>query len=118
VTAKSDVTKVVIFGKALSHPLRLEFLELVDAEPCSPRGASQKLDVALGVMSYHCTTLVSLGFITLVSTQPRRGTIEHFYLSTDRGRYVVQIARWIVQPPSSSQGEEQAIEDEEQKRQP
>jgi len=70
--------------KALSHPIRLRALTILNERVASPSGIAQELDEPLGVVSYHVRMLEDLGCIELVSTTPTRGAIEHHYRALER----------------------------------
>jgi DNA-binding transcriptional ArsR family regulator len=65
---------------ALKHPLRRSILRaMADGKPVSPRELSDALAQPLSNVSYHVRVLVQSGAVTLVSTKPARGSIQHFY---------------------------------------
>lgn len=70
--------------KALSHPIRVEILQALQNRVASPNELSREMDEKPGVISYHASTLVSCGFIELIHTRPRRGTVECFFATTSR----------------------------------
>src|SRR4051812_14868171 len=70
--------------KALSHPLRVQILGLLDGEVRSPKELADELNEPLGNVSYHVRTLADLGLIELVKKVPRRGAIEHYYKAPGR----------------------------------
>jgi DNA-binding transcriptional ArsR family regulator len=74
---KSDLSK------ATTHPLRVKILERLEIRMASPNELSKQLHAPLGNVSYHVKTLLELGTIELVKTEPRRGAVEHFYRSTN-----------------------------------
>jgi DNA-binding transcriptional ArsR family regulator len=65
--------------KALSHPLRIKILALLEGNVSSPKELADELEEPLGNVSYHVRTLADLGLIELVKKVPRRGAIEHYY---------------------------------------
>jgi DNA-binding transcriptional ArsR family regulator len=65
--------------KALSHPIRLKALTILNERVASPSEIAQELDESLGVVSYHMRTLERLGCIELVRRAQRRGAVEHYY---------------------------------------
>jgi DNA-binding transcriptional ArsR family regulator len=65
--------------KALSHPIRVEILETLRGRIASPAELSREMEESVGVISYHANTLVRCGCLELVHTEPRRGSIEHFF---------------------------------------
>jgi len=70
--------------KALSHPLRVQILTLVNARPWSPNEISKELDEGLSQVSYHVKVLKDFECIELVNTEPRRGAVEHYYSAVER----------------------------------
>jgi len=65
--------------KALSHPLRHQLLVRLNAGEASPMEMARELDQPVGRVSHHVQTLVRIGAIELVRTEPRRGAVEHYY---------------------------------------
>lgn len=68
--------------RAISHPIRIRLLAMLDEEPASPVILASKLDQPLGTIAYHVRTLYDLGLLKLVSTRQRRGATEHYYKTT------------------------------------
>ncbi len=68
--------------RAISHPIRVRLLAMLDEEPASPVILAAKLDQPLGTVAYHVRTLYDLGLLKLVSTRQRRGATEHYYRTT------------------------------------
>ena len=68
----------------LRHPLRRELLRLyVKEDGClSPTQLSEYTKKQLSSVSYHVRELAKHGALELVETQPRRGSVEHFYEAT------------------------------------
>jgi DNA-binding transcriptional ArsR family regulator len=65
--------------KALSHPLRVRMLTLLNQRIASPSEIAEELDEPLGNVSYHMRFLADLKMVKLVRTEPRRGAVEHYY---------------------------------------
>lgn len=65
--------------KALSHPLRVRMLTLLNQRVSSPSELAEELDEPLGNVSYHMRFLADLKMVKLVRTEPRRGAVEHYY---------------------------------------
>jgi DNA-binding transcriptional ArsR family regulator len=65
--------------KALSHPLRVRMLTLLNQKVASPSELADELDEPLGNVSYHMRFLADLDMVKLVRTEPRRGAVEHYY---------------------------------------
>jgi DNA-binding transcriptional ArsR family regulator len=70
--------------KALSHPLRVQILTLVNGRAWSPNEMSKELDEGLSQVSYHVKVLRDFEMIEMVKTEPRRGAVEHFYKAVER----------------------------------
>jgi DNA-binding transcriptional ArsR family regulator len=70
--------------RALAHPMRVQILEALQGRTASPTELARQFMESLGVVSYHATALLELGCIEQVRTQPKRGTIEHFYTAVPR----------------------------------
>jgi DNA-binding transcriptional ArsR family regulator len=68
--------------RAISHPIRIRLLAMLEEEPASPVILASKLDQPLGTIAYHVRTLYDLGLLKLVSTRQRRGATEHYYKTT------------------------------------
>jgi len=69
--------------KALGHEMRRAIMGVyVDKggdTPISPRDVAGVLDQPLSNVSYHVRVLADCEAITLVSTKPVRGSMQHFY---------------------------------------
>jgi DNA-binding transcriptional ArsR family regulator len=68
----------------LKHPLRRLLLRLYVEEDgeLSPRELAVFTTTHLSNVSYHVRVLAQYGAVKLVDTQPRRGSVEHFYEAT------------------------------------
>jgi DNA-binding transcriptional ArsR family regulator len=65
---------------ALRHPLRRQILRaMAETDPISPRQISDELREPLSNVSYHVRVLADCGAVTLVDTEPVRGSMQHFY---------------------------------------
>jgi DNA-binding transcriptional ArsR family regulator len=73
--------------RAISHPLRIRLLAMLDEEPASPVILASKLEQPLGTIAYHVRTLDALGRLKLVSTRQRRGATEHYYKTTAHPKF-------------------------------
>ncbi len=89
------------YVKALSHPLRVRILALLEEQEHSPVRLAERLHASLGTVSYHVRTLERLGLAELVRTTPRRGAIEHHYRARDRP--TVSDVAWAAAPPAAKQ---------------
>lgn len=69
--------------KALGHGVRRAIMEFFVGEgngkAVSPREVAVALDQPLSNLSYHVRVLAECEAITLVSTKPVRGSMQHFY---------------------------------------
>jgi DNA-binding transcriptional ArsR family regulator len=65
--------------RALSHPLRVQILEVLTERIASPNWLSEQLEANLSHVAYHTRTLDRCGCLDLVDTAQRRGATEHFY---------------------------------------
>jgi DNA-binding transcriptional ArsR family regulator len=72
------------YVKALSHPLRVRILAILEERTASPVQLAEVLGASLGVVSYHVRTLEKFGLIKLVRTNPVRGAVEHHYRANER----------------------------------
>ena len=73
----TDDTELLI---ALRHPLRRQILRTMAVQdPISPRQISDELREPLSNVSYHVRVLADCGAVTLVDTEPVRGSMQHFY---------------------------------------
>src|SRR5690349_20329496 len=70
--------------KALSHPLRVQVLDLLNSREWSPRELEAELGEGLSQVSYHVKVLKDFELIEMTRTEPRRGAVEHFYRAIER----------------------------------
>lgn len=70
--------------RALAHPMRVRILEALQGRTASPTELAHRFRESLGVVSYHTNALLDVECIEQVRTQPKRGTIEHFYAARPR----------------------------------
>jgi DNA-binding transcriptional ArsR family regulator len=89
------------YVKALSHPLRVRILAILEERTASPVQLAEQLDASLGVVSYHVRTLERLGLIKLMRTNPVRGAVEHHYRANPRP--TISRADWDAAPPVAKQ---------------
>jgi DNA-binding transcriptional ArsR family regulator len=67
------------YVKAMSHPLRVRILAILQERRASPNELAGVLGATLGTVAYHVRTLHQLGLIELVDETPVRGAVEHHY---------------------------------------
>jgi DNA-binding transcriptional ArsR family regulator len=84
--------------RALAHPMRVQILEALQGRSASPTELAKRFKESLGVVSYHANALLDVDCIEQVRTQPKRGTIEHFY--TARPRSFIGHQDWRKAPLS------------------
>jgi DNA-binding transcriptional ArsR family regulator len=89
------------YVKAMSHPLRVRILALLDERTASPVELAGWLDATLGTVAYHVRTLERMGLIELVRETRVRGAVEHHYRSKERPR--VSDEAWADAPPIAKQ---------------
>jgi DNA-binding transcriptional ArsR family regulator len=87
--------------KALSHPLRVRILAILEERTASPNQLAEALGASLGVTAYHVRTLERLGLIKLVRTNQVRGAIEHHYRAQPRP--TVSDEAWAAAGPVAKQ---------------
>jgi DNA-binding transcriptional ArsR family regulator len=78
---------------ALRHPLRRRILRAMatDEDALSPRELSAKLRAPLSNVAYHVRVLADCAAVTLVHTEPVRGSMQHFYLNAVEAPWARQI---------------------------
>jgi DNA-binding transcriptional ArsR family regulator len=71
--------------KALSHPLRLEYLRaLTQRRQLSPSQFAEEVEEPLGNVSYHVKALFEADLLEVAELVPRRGALEHRYSFTGK----------------------------------
>src|SRR4051812_45314661 len=89
------------YVKAMSHPLRVRILALLEERTASPVELAGWLGATLGTTAYHVRTLERIGLIELVHQTRVRGAIEHHYHAKDRP--TVSDDAWAAAPPIAKQ---------------
>ncbi len=89
------------YVKAMSHPLRVRILAMLDERKASPNQLSGWLGASLGTVAYHVRTLEELGLIELVDETRVRGAVEHHYRS--KARPVITAEGWAQASPIAKQ---------------
>ena len=74
------------YVKAMSHPLRVRILAMLDERKASPNQLSGWLGATLGTVAYHVRTLQEYGLVELVDETRVRGAVEHHYRAKKRPR--------------------------------
>lgn len=83
--------------KGLSHPVRTECLTVLTERVASPREIAEALDEDLSNVSYHVRVLSELGLIELISEEPVRGAVAHYYKAVERP--LLSNEEWEQMPP-------------------
>lgn len=87
--------------RAISHPLRIRLLAMLDEQAASPVLLASALNQPLGTVAYHVRVLYDLGLVELVSTRQRRGATEHYYRTTAHPRFTDEA--WDALDPVAKQ---------------
>src|SRR5215210_5858338 len=89
------------YVKAMSHPLRVRILALLEERTASPVELAGWLGASLGTTAYHVRTLERIGLIELVHETRVRGAVEHHYRAKERP--TVSDQAWAAAPPIAKQ---------------
>jgi DNA-binding transcriptional ArsR family regulator len=89
------------FVKAMSHPLRVRILAMLDERTASPNQLAGWLGAGLATVAYHVRTLAQLGLIELVDETRVRGAVEHHYRARERPNVTAEA--WAQAPPVARQ---------------
>src|SRR5919199_157585 len=89
------------YVKALSHPLRVRILAMLQERTASPSELSEWLGATLGTTAYHVRALHKLGLIELADETRVRGAIEHHYRAGIRP--MISEEAWAQAPPIAKQ---------------
>jgi DNA-binding transcriptional ArsR family regulator len=89
------------YVKAMSHPLRVRILAMLDERKASPNQLAGWLGASLGTVAYHVRTLQQLGLIELVDETRVRGAVEHHYRA--KARPTISEEGWAAAPPIAKQ---------------
>jgi DNA-binding transcriptional ArsR family regulator len=74
------------YVRALSHPLRVRILAILEERTASAVEISRMLDADIGVVAYHVRKLHQLGVIELERETRVRGAIQRHYRAHERPR--------------------------------
>jgi len=89
------------YVKAMSHPLRVRILAMLDERTASPVELAGWLGASLGTVAYHVRTLERIGLVELVHETRVRGAVEHHYKSC--ARPTVSDEAWAAAPAIAKQ---------------
>jgi len=79
---RKTIEEVVRF--ALSHPIRIEILTLLNEAVYTPNELAEILDEPLTNVTYHVTELAEAGSIELARTEPVRNWTRHYYRAVEQ----------------------------------
>lgn len=82
--------------QALSHPIRVHALHVLNKQAASPKEIAREIDEDVSLVSYHVKELAKLGFVEVIREARRRGATEHFYRGT--GRTIFYADEWVLVP--------------------
>jgi DNA-binding transcriptional ArsR family regulator len=89
------------YVKAMSHPVRVRIMAMLQERQASPNELSQWLGTTLGATAYHVRTLHRLGLIELVDETRVRGAVEHHYKAKARPKVTEE--NWSKASPIAKQ---------------
>src|SRR3954462_4184158 len=89
------------YVRALSHPLRVRILAMLQERTASPSQLSEWLGATLGTTAYHVRALHKLGLIELADETRVRGASDH--PSRAGTRPMVSEEAWAAAPPIAKQ---------------
>ncbi len=89
------------YVRALSHPLRVRILAILEERTASAVEISRMLQSDIGVVAYHVRKLHQLGLIELERETRVRGAIQRHYRAYERPR--VSDDAWEQAPPIAKQ---------------
>jgi DNA-binding transcriptional ArsR family regulator len=72
--------------RALSHPLRVRVMGVLEQRTATPKELSQALGVGLENIAYHVRALRDFGLIELERSEQVRGAVAHHYRARARPR--------------------------------
>jgi hypothetical protein len=102
---RGDRARLARTFATLGHPLRLQLLSTFDdQDTMSPTQLNQRSGptAPLGVVAYHVRRLCAAGLLELDELVAVRGSAEHFYRLTDRGRRARDLLQYARSQPAQS----------------
>jgi len=72
------------YVKAMSHPLRVRILAMLQERTATPVQLAEWLGARLGTVAYHVRTLHRFGLVELVDETRVRGAVAHHYRAKQR----------------------------------
>jgi DNA-binding transcriptional ArsR family regulator len=89
------------YVKAMSHPLRVRILAMLQERTATPVQLAEWLDARLGTVAYHVRTLHRFGLVELVDETRVRGAVAHHYRAKQRP--VLSDEAWAGATPIAKQ---------------
>jgi DNA-binding transcriptional ArsR family regulator len=89
------------YARALSHPLRVRILGVLEERTASPLELSRVLRADIGVVAYHVRTLFRLSLIELVRETKVRGATQRHYRAVERQQLSAE--EWVEAAPVAKQ---------------
>jgi DNA-binding transcriptional ArsR family regulator len=89
------------YVKAMSHPLRVRILAMLQERTACPVELADWLGARLGTVAYHVRTLHRLGLVELVDETRVRGATAHHYRAVERP--VISNEAWAAAPAIAKQ---------------
>ncbi len=87
---------------ALSHPLRVHILDALAEAAASPSDLAREVGLSVNYVAYHVKELEKLGYVELIKTEPRRGTVEHYYRA--KRLFLLDDSEWERLPEAIRRG--------------
>ncbi|MDQ3850371.1 MAG: winged helix-turn-helix domain-containing protein, partial [Actinomycetota bacterium] len=81
--------------KALSHPLRVRIMGILEQRTASPKQLAEALGVNLENVAYHVRTLRDFGLIALERRDAVGGAVQHHYRALARPRVTAEAWRQL-----------------------
>ncbi len=95
--------------RALAHPLRRRILALMIDAPITTKQVAVRIGEKPTKLYHHVETLESAGFIRLVKTQKKRGTVEKYYEAVAERFVMDRQAVEVCSENNGAQGELETI---------
>jgi DNA-binding transcriptional ArsR family regulator len=89
------------YVKAMSHPVRVRIMAMLQEREASPNELSKWLGTTLGSTAYHVRRLHQLELIVLVGETRVRGAVEHHYKAKARPKVTQE--NWSKASPVAKQ---------------
>jgi DNA-binding transcriptional ArsR family regulator len=84
--------------RILAHPARVHALHILNQREASPKELAYEVGISVQKMAYHVRELRKGGFVKLVRTEPRRGSMEHFFKGTKQAAFTEEEWSEVPEP--------------------